>query len=424
MPPEARTAAIEAAQTATTQCRFCGAALTETFADLGVSPASNAYLAQEDLHRMEPFYPLHAFVCGSCFLVQLDEFQTPEQLFGRYHYFSSFSESWLRHAESYANAMMARFAIDARKQVVEVASNDGYLLQFFHRHGVPVLGIEPAANVARAAEEKGITTLVRFFGVNTARAVTLMGKQADLLIGNNVLAHVPDLNGFVAGLKIALKPEGVLTMEFPHLLKLIEFNQFDTIYHEHFSYFSLLTAECVFARHGLRLFDVEEIETHGGSLRIFACHEGAAHEPTGRVAALLSRETEADLDRIESYRGFAERVRRVKRDLLAFLIRAKEAGKSVAGYGAPAKGNTLLNYCGVRGDFLDYTVDLSPHKQGLFLPGSHIPIFPPSRIAETKPDYVLILPWNLKAEIMAQMAHIRDWGGRFVLPIPSLEILD
>jgi SAM-dependent methyltransferase len=424
MRPETKTAEVPATESAGAQCRFCGTALTESFADLGVSPASNAYLAKEDLQRMEPFYPLHAFVCTSCFLVQLDEFQSPEQLFGRYHYFSSYSESWLRHAEDYAKAMIARFGIDARKQVVEVASNDGYLLQFFHRRGVPVLGIEPAANVARAAEEKGITTLVRFFGVNTARAVTLMGKQADLLIGNNVLAHVPDLNGFVAGLKIALKPEGVLTMEFPHLLTLIALNQFDTIYHEHFSYFSLLTAQQVFARHGLRLFDVEEIETHGGSLRVYACHEGAAHESTGRVPALLAREREAELDKIESYRGFAERVRRVKRDLLGFLIRAKEAGKSVVGYGAPAKGNTLLNYCGIRGDFLDYTVDLSPHKQGLFLPGSHIPIYAPSRISQTKPDYVLILPWNLKREIVAQMAHIAEWGGRFVLPIPELEILD
>lgn len=423
MPPDLQTAALEAPEPATTPCRFCGTPLTESFADLGVSPPSNAYLAEADLRRMEPFYPLHAYVCANCLLVQLDEFQTPDQLFGHYRYFSSFSESWLRHAERYAEAMIGRFSIGARSQVVEVASNDGYLLQFFHRRGVPVLGIEPATNVARAAEEKGITTLVRFFNVSTARNVVLMGKQADLLIGNNVLAHVPDLNGFVAGLKIALKPEGALTMEFPHLLKLVAFNQFDTIYHEHFSYFSLLTAARVFARHGLRLFDVEELETHGGSLRVFACHEGAGHQASGRVAALFSREREAGLERIESYRGFAETVRKVKRDLLSFLIRAKEDGKTVAGYGAPAKGNTLLNFCGIRTDLLDYTVDLSPHKQGLFLPGSRIPIFTPAKISETKPDYVLILPWNLQDEIMAQMGHIRDWGGRFVVPIPELKVL-
>lgn len=424
MQRESNTAALESQEGAVAQCRFCGTPLSETFADLGVSPPSNAYLTEADLHRMEPFYPLHAFVCGNCFLVQLDEFQTPDQLFGRYRYFSSFSESWLRHAERYAETMIGRFSIGARSQVVEVASNDGYLLQYFHRRGVPVLGIEPATNVARAAEEKGVATLVRFFNVSTARAVILMGKQADLLIGNNVLAHVPDLNGFVAGLKIALKPEGVLSMEFPHLLKLIAFNQFDTIYHEHFSYFSLLAAAQVFARHGLRLFDVEEIDTHGGSLRIFACHEGAGHQAGGRVAELLAREREAGLDRIESYRGFAEKVHKVKRDLLTFLIRAKESGKSVVGYGAPAKGNTLLNFCGVRSDLLDYTVDLSPHKQGMFLPGSHIPIYAPAKIAETKPDFVLILPWNLRDEIMTQMAHIRDWGGRFVAPIPELKILD
>lgn len=423
MPPDLQTAALEAPEPATTPCRFCGTPLTESFADLGVSPPSNAYLAEADLRRMEPFYPLHAYVCANCLLVQLDEFQTPDQLFGHYRYFSSFSELWLRHAERYAEAMIGRFSIGARSQVVEVASNDGYLLQFFHRRGVPVLGIEPATNVARAAEEKGITTLVRFFNVSTARNVVLMGKQADLLIGNNVLAHVPDLNGFVAGLKIALKPEGALTMEFPHLLKLVAFNQFDTIYHEHFSYFSLLTAARVFARHGLRLFDVEELETHGGSLRVFACHEGAGHQASGRVAALLSREREAGLERIKSYRGFAENVRKVKRDLLSFLIRAKEDGKTVAGYGAPAKGNTLLNFCGIRTDLLDYTVDLSPHKQGLFLPGSRIPIFTPAKISETKPDYVLILPWNLQDEIMVQMGHIRDWGGRFVVPIPELKVL-
>lgn len=419
-----KSTAVEAVSLEPPRCRFCGTALAETFADLGVSPPSNSYLSEADLRRMEPFFPLHAYVCEGCFLVQLDEFQSPEEIFGHYRYFSSFSQSWLRHAETYADAMMARFSLGPRSQVVEVASNDGYLLQYFHRRGIPVLGIEPAINVARAAEEKGITTLVRFFGINTARSVTLMGKQADLLIGNNVLAHVPDLNGFAAGLKIALKPEGVLTLEFPHLLKLMAFNQFDTIYHEHFSYFSLLTASQVFARHGLRVFDVEELPTHGGSLRVFVCHEGAAFKDSGKAEDLLAHEYEAGLDRIETYRGFGEKVRRLKRDLLRFLINAKEQGKTTVGYGAPAKGNTLLNYCGIGTDLLDYTVDASPHKQGLYLPGSRIPIYAPGRIAETKPDYVLILPWNLKDEIMAQMAHVRGWGGQFVLPVPVLSIVD
>lgn len=403
-------------------CRFCGLALSETFVDLGVSPVSNAYLSESDLAAGEMFFPLHAYVCGGCHLVQLEAFQTPRELFGTYRYFSSYSESWLRHAESYAGDMIRRFGIGLLSQVVEVASNDGYLLQFFHRRGIPVLGIEPAANIAREAENKGIRTLVRFFGTDTARAVALMDKKADLLIGNNVLAHVPDLNDFVAGLAVALKPEGVLTMEFPHLLKLIELNQFDTIYHEHFSYFSLITAAQVFARHGLRVFDVAEIPTHGGSLRVFVCHDDAHHETTARPGLVMAQETEAGLARTETYRGFAERVRKTKRALLKFLIEAKDAGKTVVGYGAPAKGNTLLNYCGIGTDFLDYTVDRSPHKQGLYLPGSRIPVFTPSRIAETKPDYVLVLPWNLKDEILDQMSHVRAWGGRFVLPIPELEV--
>lgn len=405
-------------------CRFCGRPLSHSFVDLGASPPANGYLAEADLCRMEPFYPLHAFVCDSCFLVQLEAFQSPEELFGHYSYFSSYSETWLRHAEAYAHAMIERFGIDATKQVVEIASNDGYLLQYFRRRGIPVLGIEPAANVARAAEQKGIATLVRFFDVNTARALVVMGKQADLLVGNNVLAHVPDLNGFVAGLKVALKAPGVLTMEFPHLLKLLELNQFDTIYHEHFSYFSFLTVEKVFAAHGLAVFDVDELPTHGGSLRVYACHDEAAHPVSERVAELSERERAAGLDRLETYQGFAERVRETKRKLLAFLIEAKAAGKTVVGYGAPAKGNTLLNYCGVRTDFLDYTVDRNPHKQGLYLPGTHIPILAPERIAETRPDYLLILPWNLREEIMAQMAYIRDWGGRFAVPIPEVRVYE
>ncbi|MGB8275127.1 MAG: class I SAM-dependent methyltransferase [Alphaproteobacteria bacterium] len=423
MTAEAKLCAAEPATVQPSPCRFCGAPLTESFVDLGVSPPANYYLAETDLRRMEAFFPLHAFVCGSCFLVQLEQFQTPEQLFGHYSYFSSVSESWLKHADSYAQMVAGRFGLGAKSQVVEVASNDGYLLQFFQRRGIPVLGVEPAANVARAAEQKGVPTLVRFFGVETARAVVLMGKQADLLVGNNVLAHVPDLNGFVAGLEIALKPDGVLTMEFPHLLKLIALNQFDTVYHEHFSYFSLLAVERVFASHGLRLFDVEELPTHGGSLRIYACHKASSRETGVRLAAVRQAEREAGLDKIETYRGFVEKVRATKRDLLEFLISAKQAGRSVAGYGAPAKGNTLLNYCGIGTDFLDYTVDKSPHKQGLYLPGSRIPIFSPDKVRETKPDYLLILPWNLKDEIIEQMAFIRQWRGRFVIPIPQVTVL-
>ncbi len=405
-------------------CRFCREALAHLFVDLGTSPPANGYILEADLNRMEPFYPLRAYVCDSCFLVQLEEFQTPQQLFGQYSYFSSYSDSWLQHAEAYAQTAVQRFGLDAASQVVEIASNDGYLLQFFHRRGIPVLGIEPAANVARVAEEKGIPTLLRFFDVNTARALILMGKQADLLVGNNVLAHVPDLNGFVAGLKVALKPPGVVTMEFPHLAKLVELNQFDTIYHEHFSYFSFLTVEKVFAAHGLRVFDVEEIPTHGGSLRIYACHADAEWATTDAVAKLKAKERAAGLNRLKAYRGFAAQVEATKRELLKFLVDAKAAGKTTVGYGAPAKGNTLLNYCGIRTDFLDYTVDRSPHKQGLYLPGTRIPICHPDKIGETKPDFLLILPWNLKDEIMKQMAHIRDWGGRFVVPIPRVSVYD
>ncbi len=320
--------------------------------------------------------------------------------------------------------MIARFGIGSHSQVVEVASNDGYLLQYFKAKGIPVLGVEPAANVAEIAEQKGIPTLVRFFGTETAKVLAADGAQADLLIGNNVLAHVPDINDFVAGLKLALKPQGVLTMEFPHLLKLIELNQFDTIYHEHFSYFSFLTAERIFTHHGLMLFDVEELETHGGSLRIFACHQGQGVGASENVERLRSRESAAGLNDMATYREFADKVKRIKRQFLGFLIEAKDQGKSVAGYGAPAKGNTLLNYCGIRSDFIDYTVDASPHKQGLYLPGTHIPVYAPEKILETKPDYVLILPWNLKDEIMEKMSAIRQWGGKFVVPIPEVKVYD
>lgn len=406
-------------------CRFCAKPLTLSFADLGMSPPSNAYLKPEQLGRVEKFYPLHAWVCESCLLVQLEEFESPEQIFSDYAYFSSYSESWLAHARDYTAMMIKRFALGAKSRVVEIASNDGYLLQYFVASGVPVLGVEPAANVAKVAEEKGVPTLVRFFGTDTAKHMVAQGKQANVLLGNNVLAHVPDLNDFVAGMKILLAPNGVITMEFPHLLRLIQENQFDTIYHEHFSYFSFLTVREVFAKHGITLFDVEELPTHGGSLRIFGRHaEDMNPGVSPAVDSLLARECAAGLDNIDTYRAFEEQVKETKRRLLEFLIAAKRSGKTVVGYGAPAKGNTLLNYCGVRSDFIDYTVDLSPHKQGHFLPGVHIPVYEPDRIRVTRPDYVLILPWNLKDEVMKQMADVRTWGGKFVVPIPQVRVLD
>jgi 2-polyprenyl-3-methyl-5-hydroxy-6-metoxy-1,4-benzoquinol methylase len=408
-------------------CRHCGAALEHSFCDLGMSPLANSYIEPDKLNHMERFYPLHTFVCAKCLLVQLQEFESPEDIFGDYAYFSSYSESWLEHARKYVELVSERFGLSGSSQVVEIASNDGYLLQYFVRKSIPVLGVEPAANVAKVAEQKGIPSRVAFFGSETARKLVADGLGADLLLGNNVLAHVPDLNDFVRGLKITLKPTGVITMEFPHLLSLMRENQFDTIYHEHFSYFSFLTVQKVFAHHGLRIFDVDQLSTHGGSLRIYAAHaEYAAHADTERVAALLETERTAGLDgrdTLLAYRDFSERVKTVKRQLLTFLIEAKQAGKHVVGYGAPAKGNTLLNYCGVRTDFIDYTVDRSPHKQGRALPGVHIPIHHPDKVRETKPDYVLILPWNLRDEVMSQMAHVREWGGRFVVPIPELTIL-
>jgi hypothetical protein len=408
-----------------TACRFCGTQLKHTFADLGVSPLSNSYLRAEQLSRMEPFYPLHAYVCHRCFLVQLEEFESPQNIFHDYAYFSSYSESWLRHAKAYTEKMIERFHLDAGSRVIEIASNDGYLLQYFIEQGVPSLGIEPAANVALAAEEKGVPTITEFFGSRLAERLAAEGKHADLLLGNNVLAHVPALNDFVAGLKILLGAQGVITMEFPHLLRLMQGNQFDTIYHEHFSYFSFLTVEEVFARHGLALFDVEELETHGGSLRIYARHfEDEGKTITRRVQELKERESLAGARRLETYLGFSSQVEETKRSLLSFLIEARREGKRVAAYGAPAKGNTLLNYCGIRTDFLDYTVDASPHKQGRFLPGTRIPIYHPDKLKETRPDYVLILPWNLREEIAAQGHYVREWGARFVVPIPQVEIIN
>jgi len=408
------------------RCRLCDAPLQETFCDLGMSPLSNAYIKPEHLQNAETFYPLQTFVCTACWLVQLPEHEAPKHIFAEdYAYFSSYSESWLAHSKAYTEMMTRRFHYGPQSQVMEIASNDGYLLQYFKAQGVPVLGIEPAENCAAAARAKGIESLVTFFGTDTARKLAVQGRRADLLLGNNVLAHVPDINDFVAGMKVVLKPDGVVTMEFPHLLRLIEGCQFDTIYHEHYSYLSLLAVERLFTRHGLVLFDVEELTTHGGSLRIFARHAEDSSKPVGKAVGELRKvESAAGLDRVDTYRTFAERVKEVKFQLLDFLIRSKRDGKRVWGYGAPAKGNTLLNYCGIRGDLLEATVDVSPHKQGRYLPGTHIPIYAPARIAEAKPDYLLILPWNLRDEIVRQMAHIRGWGGRFVVPIPRLQVLD
>ncbi|MEH2066330.1 MAG: class I SAM-dependent methyltransferase [Nostoc sp.] len=410
-------------QPITGNCMFCGTGLHHTFVDLGMSPPCESYRSLKQLNQVEPFYPLHVYVCEECFLVQLQEYISPENIFSDYAYFSSYSDSWLQHAKNYVDLVIERFQLNQESQVIEIASNDGYLLQYFVGKDIPALGIEPAANVAEVAIKKGIPTVVKFFGQETAQEQIAKGKQADLLLGNNVLAHTPYLNDFVKGMKIILKAHGVITMEFPHLMRLMEENQFDTIYHEHFSYFSFLTVEKIFAAHGLTIFDVEELTTHGGSLRIYARHnEDSDKLVSQQVSELKYREETAGFTQLEYYFSFGEQVKETKRQLLDFLIKVKREGKSIVGYGAPGKGNTLLNYCGIRTDFIDYTVDRNPYKQGQFLPGTHIPIFHPDKIAETKPDYVLILPWNLKNEIMAQIAYIRDWGGKFVVPIPEINV--
>lgn len=407
------------------RCRHCQTPLTESFCDLGLSPLANSYVEPEAAGQGEMFYPLHAYVCSACLLVQLEEFESPDNIFSDYAYFSSYSTSWLAHARRYVEDMCAGYGIGASSQVVEIASNDGYLLQYFVEKGVPVLGVEPAANVAEVAIGKGIPTEVGFFGVELASKLVASGRRADLLLGKNVLAHVPDINDFVAGIATLLADDGFVTMEFPHLLRLMQQRQFDTIYHEHFSYLSLLAVQRIFAHHGLTVFDVDQVPTHGGSLRVFARRAASTRWPLSpRVDALLTEERAAGLGAIEGYQGFGAEVQTVKRELLRFLIDAREAGRTVAAYGAPAKGNTLLNYCGVRTDLIEYTVDISPHKHGRFLPGTRIPIHHPDHLAETKPDYVLILPWNLTEEIVTSMAHVRDWGGRFVVPIPSLRVLD
>jgi hypothetical protein len=406
------------------KCRFCGQGLRHVFIDLGLSPLANSYLSAEDLNQEEPRYPLRVYVCGDCLLVQLEAWETPENIFGDYAYFSSWSDSWLRHAENYVAEMVRRFRIGSVQQVVEVASNDGYLLQYFRERGVPVLGIEPARNVAEAARAKGIPTRSVFFGKETARDLRSEGIVAELLVGNNVLAHVPDLNDFVEGIRIALADYGIVTMEFPHLMRLMEDCQIDTIYHEHYSYFSFLAVEKIFGAHGLAVFDVEELPTHGGSLRIYAQHRDTGwHPETARVAKLRQREVRENFGELKHYLSFGGRAEVIKRQLRECLEAARRSGKRVACYGAPAKGNTLLNYCGIGTELIEYTVDRNPYKQGRYLPGSHIPIHAPEKIMETRPDYILILPWNLKDEILTQMGEARAWGAQFIIPIPKPTVL-
>jgi SAM-dependent methyltransferase len=405
------------------RCSFCGTPLRQVFVDLGMSPLCESYLTSADVNRPETFYPLTAYVCEHCLLVQVPAYVSPEEIFTEYAYFSSYSDSWLAHARAYVEMISLRLGLSRDSQVVEVGSNDGYLLQYFVARDIPVIGVEPAKNVAAAAIARGVPTATVLFGTKTAKELVAQGLQADLICGANVLAQVPEINDFVRGLKLLLKPAGVITVEFPHLQRLIEGNQFDTIYHEHFSYFSYMTAERIFAAHGLTLFDVEELQTHGGSLRIYARHAEAPSPPVSeRATGLRASEISAGLDRVQTYAAFTDHVNETKRRLLEFLIAAKQRGKHVAAYGAPGKGNTLLNYCGIRSDLLDYTVDRNPYKQGRFLPGTHIPIYPPDEIEKTRPDYVMILPWNLREEIMDQMSFIRSWGGQFLVPIPDAKI--
>jgi SAM-dependent methyltransferase len=403
-------------------CRLCANPLRDVVVDLGASPLSNSYISPDNLMSMEPYFPLKAYFCKQCGLVQLEEFASPEDIFSQYDYFSSFSETWLRHARQYVEHMTERFSLNKNSQVVEIASNDGYLLQYFIERGIPSLGIEPAGNVAEAARAKGVPTENLFFGLETAKALKKRGFAADVALGNNVLAHVPDINDFAAGFAALLKPDGVMTVEFPHLLNLIRETQFDTIYHEHFSYLSLYTVRRILAKHGLRVFDVQELPTHGGSLRVFACLSASERSVSPAVDALLERESAARLDDIEGYMSFAPAAEEVKNSLLLFLIEAKRQSRKVAGYGAAAKGNTLLNYAGVRPDLVAVVADKNPGKQGKYLPGSRIPVVSPEEMLAGKPDYVLILPWNIREEIMEQLAGIREWGGKFITAVPSLKV--
>lgn len=404
-------------------CRLCGENLTQTFVDLGMSPLCESYVPPERLDEAETFYPLHVRVCSSCLLVQLPAYVAGEDIFSDYAYFSSYSDSWVAHAQRYADAMTDRLGLTSDSLVTEVASNDGYLLQHFVAQGIPVLGVEPAANVAETARSRGIRTVVEFLGARTGESIAAAHGRADLVAANNVFAHVPDIRGFAAGLRALVKDDGLVTLEFPHLLRLVERRQYDTIYHEHYSYLSLLTASRALGTAGLRVVDVDEISTHGGSLRVYAAPDESAGEPNLRVKEVLAEEERAGLHTLAGHAGFARAVMKIKQDLLEFLLAAARMDKSVAGYGAPGKGNTLLNHCGIRSDLVEYTVDRSPFKQGKFLPGTHIPIYSPERLAETKPDYVLVLPWNLRDEISEQLEYVRAWGGRLVFPIPALEIV-
>ncbi len=404
-------------------CRLCGQRLTHTFVDLGMSPLCESYVSADMLDQPEIFYPLDVRLCSSCLLVQLPEYVSGEEIFSDYAYFSSYSDSWVAHAKRFADSMVDRLDLSVDSLVVEVASNDGYLLQHFLTKGIPVLGVEPARNVAEVAQSLGIESVVQFLGFSTGTSIAERYGQADLVVANNVFPHVPDIRDFAAGLRALVKDSGVISLEFPHLLRLMQRRQFDTIYHEHYSYLSLLTASRALATAGLRIFDVDELDTHGGSLRVYARPEEHPGEPTARVKALLDEEDLAGLHTVAGHAGFAGEVLRIKGDLLAFLVGAAREGRSVAGYGAPGKGNTLLNHCGIREDLLTYTVDRSPVKQGKYLPGTHIPIYAPERLAETRPDYVLVLPWNLREEISAQLDYVRSWGARLVYPIPELEIV-
>jgi len=404
-------------------CRLCGARLTLSFVDLGMSPLCESYLAADQIDAPETFYPLHVLLCNECLLVQLPAYVSAGHIFSDYAYFSSYSTSWVAHAKRYANEMTAKLGLTADSLVTEVASNDGYLLQHFHAAGIPVLGVEPAGNVAAAAVAKGIRTVVKFLGAETAEEIVGQYGKADLVTANNVFAHVPDIRGFAAGLRTLVKDTGLVTLEFPHLLRLIQRRQYDTIYHEHFSYLSLLTSSRALDTAGLRVVDVEDLPTHGGSLRVYARPAEAVGEPSAQVKAVLDMEQTIGLHTVEGHAGFAADVLKVKSDLLAFLISAAVKGRTVAGYGAPGKGNTLLNHCGIRSDLLMYTVDRSPYKQGMFLPGTHIPIYAPGKLAETRPDYILVLPWNLRDEITEQLEYVRSWGGRLVFPIPVLDVV-
>lgn len=405
-------------------CRMCNAPLTTTFVDLGMSPLCESFLAASEINQMEPYYPLHVLVCGKCFLVQLQEYVKPEHIFTEYAYFSSYSTFWVEHARQYCNMIKDRLDLGTNSQVFEIASNDGYLLQHFLPFGIPVTGIEPAANVAKIARQKNIPTLVEFFGLKLAQRLKSEGRQADLIIGNNVLAQVPDLNDFTAGLAHLLAPNGVITLEFPHLERLIDENQFDTIYHEHFSYFSLVTIDRLAGKHGLKVFDVEHLSTHGGSLRVYLCRADAMHPTLPSVGVLLAHERDIGFEDIGYYSRFSVKVHHTKRQLLSFLIQCKEQGAKLCGYGAPGKGNTLLNYCGIGTDFLNFTVDRNPYKHGRYTPGMHIPIYPVSAIDEARPDYLLILPWNLTNEIVTSMRHVGDWGCKFIVPIPTVKLID